>query len=279
MNTLGRTVRLGGAALVVLAVAGFVSSAQALPGGRSCHVASGFGQIRNHLEQSRARLDLGQRLTVVAIGSSSTAGAGASSAAASYPNRLAAWLERGIPGIDLRVLNRGANGEEAGDMLERFDRDVLASKPDLVLWQVGTNAVIRGASVETIMSVVQTGLHRLKQAGTDVILVDPQYVPKVIFRPTVQAMVGGLETEARAETVGVFHRYELMRHWRETEHLPFEKFVSADGLHMNDWGYDCFARNLARTIIEAAVTPAFEAKAMVAQLHGGGPAAVGLRRD
>ena len=48
-----------------------------------------------------------------------------------------------FPGHDLTVLNRGVNGEEAADMLARFETDVIAEKPDLVLWQVGTNSVLR----------------------------------------------------------------------------------------------------------------------------------------
>ena len=43
----------------------------------------------------------------------------------------------------ITVLNRGVNGDEAADMLARFDTGVIAEKPDLVLWQVGTNSVLR----------------------------------------------------------------------------------------------------------------------------------------
>lgn len=53
----------------------------------------------------------------------------------------------------------------------------------------------------------------------------------------------------------LFHRFELMRRWYETEHLPFATFVSADGLHMNDWSYACLAKGLALAIAEAATRP------------------------
>jgi hypothetical protein len=33
--------------------------------------------------------------------------------------------------------------------------------------------------------------------------------------------------------------------------MPFEKFVIGDGLHMNDWGYACFAQLLGDTIIKS----------------------------
>ncbi|MGA8158161.1 MAG: GDSL-type esterase/lipase family protein, partial [Rhodoplanes sp.] len=82
-------------------------------------------------------------MTIVALGSSSTAGAGASSSDATYPNRLAAALKEHFPSNTITVLNRGVNGEDARDMLNRFDTSVAAEKPDLVLWQVGTNSVLR----------------------------------------------------------------------------------------------------------------------------------------
>jgi len=51
-----------------------------------------------------------------------------------------------------------------------------------------------------------------------------------------------------AETIGV-------RHWYETEHLPFDTFISADVLHMNDWSYACLANALGMAIAEAASRP------------------------
>ena len=41
------------------------------------------------------------------------------------------------------VLNRGIGGQEAPSELSRFEPDVLAEAPALVIWQVGTNAVFR----------------------------------------------------------------------------------------------------------------------------------------
>jgi len=40
--------------------------------------------------------------------------------AASYPARLEVELRSRFPGVAITVLNRGVNGEEAGDMLARF---------------------------------------------------------------------------------------------------------------------------------------------------------------
>ena len=70
-------------------------------------------------------------------------GAGASSSAATYPSRLEAELKARLPGLPITVVNKGIGGEEAAQMVARFDADVIEESPDLVLWQVGSNSVLR----------------------------------------------------------------------------------------------------------------------------------------
>jgi acyl-CoA thioesterase I len=197
----------------------------------------------------------GKPVKIVALGSSSTFGAGASSPAASYPSRLADELGRLLPGREITVLNRGVNGDEAADMIARLETAVIAEKPDLVLWQVGTNSVLRDKAVLPHATLLHEGLSRLKAIGADVVLIDPQFAPKVIAKPNVEGMVALIATAAKAEHVCLFHRFELMRRWHEIERLPFEAFVSSDGLHMNDWSYACVAKWLAAGIVEAAKRP------------------------
>ena len=221
----------------------------------ACNVTA--EQVRFDLPLARtARLIArGKPIKIVALGSSSTYGAGASTSAASYPSRLADELARHFPGHEFTILNRGVNGDEAADMLARLDSAVIAEKPDLVLWQVGTNSVLRDKAVLPHATLLHEGLARLKATGADIVLIDPQYAPRVISKPNCEGMVSLIATAAKAEHVGVFHRFELMRRWREVEHLPFETFVSTDGLHMNDWSYACLAKALGVAIAEAATRP------------------------
>jgi hypothetical protein len=43
----------------------------------------------------------------------------------------------------------------------------------------------------------------------------------------------------------------VMRDWHEKQAIPIDNFVIADGLHMNDWGYACFAQLLGDDIIKS----------------------------
>jgi acyl-CoA thioesterase I len=204
------------------------------------------------LERTARHLASRKLTLIAALGSSSTAGSGASSPEANYPSRLMVELAHRFPTGPLMVLNRGIAGDRAVDMLARFDDAVAAEHPDLVLWQLGTNAVLRGYEHAKSDSVIREGIRRINAIGADAVLINPQYAPKVIAQRQVDDMVNLISSAAQQEKVDVFHRFALMRYWHEHEGLPFGTFLSADGLHMNDWGYSCFAKALADAIIDAA---------------------------
>jgi acyl-CoA thioesterase I len=221
----------------------------------TCVVAADQARFDFPLPRMTRRLASGEPIKIVALGSSSTYGAGASTSAAAYPSRLAEELKKHFPGHEFTVLNRGVNGEEITDMLARLETAVIAERPDLVMWQVGTNSVLRDLALQPHVAELHEGLARLKATGADVVLIDPQYAPRVIAKPTCDDMVSLIASTAKAEHVGVFHRFELMRHWYQAEHLPFAAFVSQDGLHMNDWSYACLAKALGMAIAEALTRP------------------------
>ena len=218
----------------------------------ACVAAPDAGRFVKPLLRLAQLLANGRPVTIVAFGSSSTAGAGASSSAMAYPSRLEAELKKRFANAPIRVLNRGVNGEEAPEMLARLDASVIAEKPDLVLWQLGSNAVLRDRGVDEMLPVIRQGLARMRDAGIDVVIIDPQYAPRVIAKPDAERMVSLLSTIAKLDSVDLFHRFASMRYWREVKKVPFEVFLAADGLHLNDWSYGCIAKLLAADIAEAA---------------------------
>jgi lysophospholipase L1-like esterase len=198
------------------------------------------------------KLVAGEAVVIVAFGSSSTQGWGSSAPEFTYPNRLMAQLKRQYPTADITVINRGKGGEDAPEMMKRLQSAVLDMKPDLVIWQVGTNAVLRGFDPDVTEAEVEEGIARIQAAGSDVVLVDPQYSPAVTQHAEgAGRMVGLLKRIARLRHVGIFPRFEVMRDWHEKQAIPVDNFVTADGLHMNDWGYACFAQILGDDIIKS----------------------------
>jgi lysophospholipase L1-like esterase len=198
------------------------------------------------------KLAAGQPVVIIAFGSSSTSGYGTTSPEFTYPNRLAAQLRRRYPTADITVVNRGQGGEDAPEMMKRLQTSVLDMKPDLVIWQVGTNAVLRNLDPSETAKLVEDGIARIQAAGADLVLVDPQYSPAVTAKAeSASKMVQLLGKVAALKHVGFFPRFEVMREWHENQSMPFDSFVIADGLHMNDWGYACFAQLLGDDIIKS----------------------------
>ncbi len=226
-----------------------------LPTSVACTAPAEFAHLDRPLVHTMARLVSGAPLTIVAIGSSSTAGAGASSPAATYPSRLAVELKGRLPGHDITVLNRGVNGEETSNMMARFGSGVIAEHPQLVLWQVGTNSVLRDHPLRPHAAELHEGIEELKASGADVVMIDPQYAPKVLAKAETPGMVEQIALTAKEENVDLFQRFAVMRDWYEVRHIPFDMFVSPDGLHMNDWSYACWAKLLGAAIAEAATRP------------------------
>ena len=251
----------------LLAATLFAGLALASPGradtaAPTCATPLDLTRLANPLQHLAKKVAAGDPITIVAIGSSSTSGAGASSPDANYPSRLSIELKQHFPRVSFTMLNRGVNGEEIGDMLARFDSAVIAAKPDLVLWQLGTNSVIRGHQLGDHGLLIREGLAKIRAIRADVVLIDPQFAPKVIAKPDAESMVELISATAKREDVDLFRRFEVMRHWRDVDHLGFETFVSPDGLHMNDWSYACMAKGLGNAIAEAAQRPVMSATAL-----------------
>jgi acyl-CoA thioesterase-1 len=220
-----------------------------------CSDNTHLARLSAPLVRMRRLVAAGRSVTIMALGSSSTAGAGASAPAASYPARLEVELRSRFPGVAITVLNRGVNGEEAGDMLARFDQAASDDKPDVVLWQLGTNAVLRDNPIGPVDRLITEGLARMKALGADVVLIDPQFAPKVIVKSDAESMVNVIAATSTTRGVDLFPRFAVMREWHEATAIPFEAFLSPDLLHMNDWGYACFAKLLGAAMAEAATRP------------------------
>ncbi len=182
---------------------------------------------------------------IVALGSSSTEGAGASSPAAAYPPQLEAALAR--QGLAARVVNRGRGGEEVAEMLSRLEADVLTHRPAVVIWQVGVNGAIRSHPLDRFVLLLREGVRAMQEAGADVVLLDSQGGPWARRAPMRDAFDAALADMAVEKGVALFSRHRLMDTWASAGAAP-EGMLVSDGLHHNDRGYACLAEAMARGI-------------------------------
>jgi acyl-CoA thioesterase-1 len=199
--------------------------------------------------RTQAKLRAGQPITIVALGSSSTTGFG--TFGPGYPEVLKTELSRLHPSLHIDVINSGRILDTLGGMIARIDTDVLKYKPDLVVWQLGTNAVVWHGIASGAKQSLRKGVERLKKANADVILMDLQDSPIVRARSSRAVMEKLIADVALEEAVGLFPRYRLMQRARAD---GVSGLVAFDGLHNSGDGYLCIGRALAR-MIDRGVSP------------------------
>jgi acyl-CoA thioesterase I len=211
----------------------------------------GFKYPLPHLMQSLKR----QRKTkIVAIGSSSTAGA---DGVVPFPCRLELLLRQRFYGRMIDVINRGIGGQEALDELSRFESDVIAEAPALVIWQVGTNAVYRKQdyNLDDVAKAIAAGLDCLAGLPMDVVLMDLQYTWELVESPGKLELSEQMEQRilaaAEKAKVNVFRRWALMQRWCLSDNIPLPDLDDGGKLHMSDWATNCVTKALDGAIAAA----------------------------
>ncbi len=187
-------------------------------------------------------------LRIIAFGSSSTQGVGASSPAMSYPSRLEQEMSGLLPDAKIVILNRGIGGEDADDMMRRLPA-ILADKPDLVIWQTGSNDPLRDVAIDDFVSQTRAGIAAMQAAGVDVMLMEPQYCRRLASKPGSDRFRDAVRALGAEMSVPVIRRYDLMQSWLERGLVTPAQMLSADGMHMADAGYALLATDVAREIL------------------------------
>jgi lysophospholipase L1-like esterase len=256
---------LGRAGVVAAMLAGGAAGAAAAGLSPACAVPESLLTLSGDTEHAAAHLRDWGGLRILAIGSSSTEGVGASSRAATYPARLQVALSRLLPGRVIHVVNRGRSGEVAAQTVHRLHQLVALLQPDLVAWQLGTNDAVRHVGLAAFDATVEDGLSFLRQRGIDVVLIDPQHYPRIDGSADYAAVVHHIADLAAQAHVPLLRRFAAMEAWAALPPTVRRPMLSRDHFHMNDQGYDCLAQVLAEglarrleppTVPVAAATPA-----------------------
>lgn len=209
------------------------------------------------LPRLAARLAQRQRLTIIAFGSSSTEGIGASTPLHAYPALLQDDLRQILgPNITVSVRNRGIGGQDADDMLARLAVDVLRDQPDLVIWQTGTNDPLRNVPLERFIAETKEGIRQMRAAGIEVMLMEPQDCKLMRATPGSGAYRNAVREIGKELAVPVIRRYDLIKAWLAGGKITEAELMAPDGLHMADAGYARLAAEVARELIaDAGIEP------------------------
>ena len=186
---------------------------------------------------------------VLVIGSSSTVGVGASSPSRTYVARLETDLETSLKGTDFEVIAHGMSGEVAQGAADRMKREVEAAKPDLVIWQVGTNDALRHVELDMFKSCLKEDARMASGPASRC----GSHQSAVWRRADQGCLLSGGRSGDRRHRSGprvlLVDRFDAMRKLQRER--ADQVYLSADNLHMNDEGYRCLAEQLAAAIISA----------------------------
>lgn len=215
---------------------------------------------RKGLLKNVARLVREKRsVTILAMGSSSTEGIGATAPARTYPAQLEGELKRQFKMGDIRVVNAGIGGETADASLTRLETRLKTEHFDLVVWQVGTNDAVKGEDEVRFRALLERGLRAAREANVELVFMDQQFYPTIKDPLRYERFVQQIKTVADENGTPVLSRYSLMKNWAERAPQDLPTMLSGDGFHMSDRGYRCLAQSMSRAMGELVDDPASRA--------------------
>jgi lysophospholipase L1-like esterase len=192
---------------------------------------------------------------IVCLGDSTTAGTPLFKSPVEAPpdgvgeerSQFAYWLRQAHPGW--QVLNCGVNGERTDQIAQRFERDVLAHHPRVVIIIAGVNDVYQGLPASRVTSELEALYNRALASGL-----------RVVAGSIVPYNTAGDDQNARMHAVNAWIAQFAGTHagvWfvdtrkaaADPDH-PNRLAASPDGLHPDIAGYRAMA---------AALEPAIEA--------------------
>lgn len=238
--------------VVVIAIPPMARLAASPTAPTHCEVPPELIQDDPRLPETARRLKEKAKLTIVAIGGGSTAGAAAGGGDRAYPHQLEESLRRRYPGIDVTVLNRGVARQTTEQMVERFPSDVFPAMPTLVIWETGTAEAVRGADVDAFAQTLQSGIALLRARHIEVMLVEMQYSPDTASVINYEHYLDALRQVGDLDDVYVFRRYDIMKYWNDNDIFRFTDVAKSERAALATEVYACLGERLADAVAHAA---------------------------
>ena len=196
------------------------------------------------------------KVRIVAMGDSTTAGTPAFKSPREAPpagrgdetSQYAYWLMKAHP--DWEVVNQGINAQRSDQIAARFDEDVVAKKPAVVVIIAGVNDVYQGRPAQHVKDQLAAMYTRAHAAGIRVVAgtIIPYNTASADQNARMKDINDWIRTQARADP-GV-----LVVDTRAAVAAPGKPDMlasSPDGLHPDAAGYRKMAEAIAPAIQQA----------------------------
>jgi lysophospholipase L1-like esterase len=200
------------------------------------------------------------RVRIVAMGDSTTAGTPAFKSPREAPpkgsgdetSQYAYWLMKAHPGWE--VINQGINAQRSDQIAARFEEDVIAKKPAVVVIIAGVNDVYQGRPAQHVKDQLAAMYQRARDAGIRVVAgtIIPYNTASADQNGRMKDINDWIRTQARADP-GVL--FVDTRAAVAATGKPDMLASSPDGLHPDAAGYRKMAEAIAPAIEQALRGP------------------------
>lgn len=228
----------------------------------ACGAPDEFTTADEPLTQFAAAIAAGGPVPVLAIGSATTVGSVKTAGEAAAPTQVTAFpwhmvtaLHAALPNVTFQLTVHGGRGMTAEDMLLLLAAALKKQHYPLVLWQTGTVEAVRGLRPDGMSDVLHTGAEMVRDAGGDVVLIDPQFSRFLRANTDLDPYEGVLQQVAALPGVVLFHRFDLMRAWADDGRIDLERTPKADREKVLDTLNVCLGQALARFVLSGADVP------------------------
>lgn len=231
------TKAMGAALASTLLLSGMASAQEP-----SCEAPDAY--VEPYYKAARAALTLrGSKSLDILIVSSAPSQTRIGDKLRSYPMFLETALKERLPNYAINVAVHTEARKSLKDILASLPQTLEKHKPGLVILQTGTIEAINGVDPDKYERKLEKAVEIIRAAGSDVMFVNPQFSPRTSFVANSGAMNDRIRRVAAYADVPLFNRYEIMRHWSETDAFDFTAMK-------NNGSYEAVHRCLGRILAE-----------------------------
>ena len=234
---------------LVIAITGLLLAfAPALAETAACPLATAVPADMPALSHAREAVAARQKLVIMAIGGTPTAGGPMGDPALGYPARMAAHLALLLPGVEVVVTNRAIPNRSARSMGARLPEELAQLRPDLVLWASGSREAVHKTDPAAYARVLTEGVAAIRAAGADPLLIDTQFAPGWAAIPALDDYREVIQTVAELTDTALFPRFRLMQEWHETRAIDLGAIDRAQQILVARRVFECVGEGLARMV-------------------------------
>lgn len=227
------------------------AQAQPLRMPERCATPDSLRYVDAPLGHLAAKLKKAEPVQVVVLGTSSSMREASKGLPRTYVAGLPEALEPVLRGNPLEITNLSQRTQSIIEMRRKITAEIIPARPALVLWQTGAVEAGRQMDVNTFGETLMDGLHALRDAKIDVVLIGPQYRPRFSALVDAGPLNDYMGLIAERENVPLFPRYDIMLYWSENGMFDGNTNDAAQQMQEAEMQNRCLALGLAQMIQHA----------------------------